>query len=84
MLAAIINLTYLSILIGMLLSSHLAFKKKEYRKILFIFLIPFYVFYFILKLPENDFKKRVAIMTIGAFWVFLFASILKIVFTPPV
>lgn len=80
----ILSLTFLIMLLGYLAVISYALKQRDYRKTVFLVIIPFYVFHYILKLPETRFKKVTAIACIGSFWIFFFVGILKIVFTPPV
>lgn len=84
MIDTLLLLTFYIMLFGYLASVLHALSQKQFRQLLFLILIPFYVFYYILKLPETPFKKVSAIACIGSFWIFFFAGILKIVFTPPV
>lgn len=79
-----INLTFIVMSIGYLITLIHAIKNKNLKASLLMLFIPFYVFYYIFKLPENKLKKYLAITCIGSFWVFFFLGILEIVFTPPV
>ncbi len=54
MLDLIVNVSYFLILSGMLLTCYKAIQRKEYKKIVYFFIIPFYIFYYILKLPEEN------------------------------
>ena len=60
-----------------------AFKMRERKKAILNLFIPFYCFHYILKLPESNKKKIMAITTLGAFVLFFFFAIAMTILTPP-
>ena len=83
LLKIIIFITYFSLFLGWAFSVYDALKVRQYKKGILNFIIPFYCFHYILKLPETNKKKIMAIMTLGAFVLFFFCTIALTILTPP-
>lgn len=69
-------------IVGIVLTVIDAIKKKHY-KIAWFLINPFYIFYYLIKLPDSNKKKILVILNIGCFWLFFILLILKIILTPP-
>lgn len=58
-------------------------KAAGFKSSLFNLIIPFYHFYYILKIPEEtEEKKYMAITSMGAFLLFFFITIILFILTP--
>ena len=82
MLALLNIVAYTSVLLGMLFCFFRAAFQKSFKKALFIFLVPFYVFGHIFKMPETQTKKLLGIMVMGGFVVYVFTQLFLILLTP--
>lgn len=79
----LLNLLALAMVIGSILTIIDAISKKNF-KIFWVIINPFYIFYYLLKLPDNNKKKILVILNIGTFWLFFILLILKVILTPPI
>jgi hypothetical protein len=78
-----IGATTLLMLVGWVWALVTLFKQGKTKEGLLALLVPFWVFRSILKMPDGQSKKLLAISTMGAFFVFFVASVIKIIMTPP-
>ncbi len=84
MIELIYNLTTYAILMGFVIVLYDSVRAKNWLGTALNVLVPFYIMYYILKLPENNPRKKYAtILVLGAFLVFFFVSILRIIFLKP-
>ena len=82
LLKLIYHLSFFSILLGMLISFFLKIKEKRFYQALLIVVIPFYVFYYLLKMKDCLTKKYLSILTIGSFIVLVFVNLFLLLLTP--
>ncbi len=78
----IYHLSFFSILLGILISFFLKIKEKRFHQALLILFIPFYVFYYLLKMKDCLTKKYLSIITIGSFVVLVFVNLFLLLLTP--
>lgn len=83
MLDNIIILTTVVMVIGWAAALVVLFREKRVKEGMLALLVPFWVFRSILRMPDTRNKKLLAIATMGAFFVFFVASVIKIIMTPP-
>jgi predicted permease len=79
----VINLSKFAMLLGWVSALWILFQSQKIKQAILSIVIPFYVFYSVLKMEESFPKKVLAILIHGAFIVFAIASILKLIMTPP-
>ncbi|BBM88719.1 hypothetical protein COTS27_00404 [Spirochaetota bacterium] len=79
------NLTFYIMLIGIGIVLYDNIRAKTWLRLLANIFIPFYMIYYVLKKMEeqNPRKRYAAICILGAFVIFFFVSILKILFLEP-
>ena len=78
------ELLFILILVGIILTTFLAFKKQGIKKGLFVLFIPFYIIPYLLKMQEGNTKKILSTLVLGCLVLFILIYIIDFVFTPPI